>query len=86
MAPDCDAVALGIAELDRSWIAFGIAILWAPALNGVLLLVGVVATLRQKKRHPTLPVAAFVLLTIGGPVIICAGVSALIFALGLHGC
>lgn len=81
-----NGVALGLAELDRSWIAFGIAVVFGPILNGLFLLVGLIAVIARRKRHPAMPWTAFALCLIGGPIIVCGLISSLIFALGLHGC
>lgn len=81
-----NAAAFGIAALDRSWLAFGIAIVWGPALNGLFLLTGLITLIARKSKYPALPVATLVLLTIIGPIVLSALLYKLIFTLQLHGC
>jgi hypothetical protein len=42
-------VILGLAWQDKSWGAFAIAMVWGPIANGVLLLVGLLATVFRRR-------------------------------------
>jgi hypothetical protein len=81
-----NAATFGIAEFDRSWTAFGIAMIYGPIMNGIFLVAGVIAVLVLKKNNQTMQLRRCFLQVIGGPVVICVLVSTSIFALGLHGC
>lgn len=43
-------VALLVAWLDRSWIAFGVAMVWGPALNACLIL-GALLVIPRSRQH-----------------------------------
>lgn len=78
-------LALAVAWVDRSWIAFGIAMLWGPILNAVLFL-STLLFLSRLKAVRGFSFARFFTISLGAPIIAAVVDYFAIFAMGLHGC
>ena len=79
-------LALVAAWRDRSWGAFGIATTGAPLLNGVLLILGLVAIPFLRNRQVGFSLVRHLRLTIGIPVAAVVIDAFAIISMGLHGC
>ena len=83
----CNLIALGFAWQDRSWNAFAIAVVIAPAINAFFIVISLIATPFLKTERPRRAVIAkHILACIGIPLVTAAIDYYSIFAMGLHGC
>ncbi len=79
-------LALAIAWRDQSWIAFGIAIIYGPILNGVLAILSMSAFPLLKRMRLTRSLWRHAATSIGAPLAAIAIDYAVIFSMDLHGC
>ncbi len=78
--------AVAYAAVDGGWGAFGIAIIYGPATNGVLALVGLLVAPYLKSEYPEYSTGEHITVSLALPAAAIFIDWVLISSMGLHGC
>lgn len=81
-----NVAAVVVAWHDRSWIAFGIATIYGPALNGLLALISICAYPILRRSGESSSLWLHVLICLSAPIAAIVLNCFIIFSMDLHGC
>lgn len=79
-------LAIYVANGDRSWGAFGIAIIYGPTVNGTIVLAAVIYGVLRKLANRQASVSVPILTVFLWAIVSCMVIFGAIFSMDLHGC